>query len=127
MSHTYRFFADRLSPGLWQLEDEEAQHALKVLRLENEAVIEVMDGRGLVGVGKLSIETKTKVFAVDVVESDTPKDQVCRTIILGALKPGDIDDMIAPLVELGPKNAACSVFRKSVCSNKAVTQVGAGS
>ena len=101
MAHTYRFFAEHLSPGHWRLEDDEASHALKVLRLDAGTVIEVMDGRGAVGVGKLFIESKTKVFAVDALETMTVPDPIYRCVILGALKPGDIDDLIAPLVELG--------------------------
>jgi 16S rRNA (uracil1498-N3)-methyltransferase len=101
MAHTYRFFAERVSAGQWRFEDEEATHALKVLRLDAGTVIEVMDGRGMVGVGTLSVESKSKVFAVDVVETMTAQDPVLRCVILGALKPGDLDDLIAPLVELG--------------------------
>lgn len=101
MAHTYRFFAEKISSGCWQLEDEEVTHALKVLRLPEGETVEVMDGQGVTGIGRLDIESKTKIFVSDVVETCHEKDICSRVILLGALKHGDVDDLIAPLVELG--------------------------
>ena len=101
MSHIYRFFGEKLNDGIWRFADEEVTHALKVLRLKDGDLVEVMDGRGLTGHGTLKIESKSKAFAVNVTETSTPQDSFRRWILLGALKPGDVDDLIAPLVELG--------------------------
>jgi len=101
MAHVYRFFGERVSQGLWSLDDDDAVHAIKVLRLSDDQVVEVMDGHGNVGVGRLKVESKSKVKVTNVTENFTPKDNFCRALLIGALKPGDVDDMIAPLVELG--------------------------
>ena len=101
MAHIYRFFGEKISDARWRLDDEEVVHALKVLRLQDGEPIEVMDGSGSVGVGKLVVESKSKATAAGVTETNTPKDSVTRSVLIGALKPGDVDDLIAPLVELG--------------------------
>lgn len=101
MAHLYRFFGKKHSDRDWQLDDDEVTHALKVLRLSDGADVEVMDGNGLVGLGRLSVTSKSKATVVDVEDRFYPQDGVVRSILIGALKPGDIDDLIAPLVELG--------------------------
>ncbi len=101
MAHKYRFFAEKISHGSWQLEDEEVIHALKVLRLPDGETVEVMDGKGVTGTGRLHIESKSKLFVQEVIETCHEKDPCTRVILLGALKQGDVDDLIAPLVELG--------------------------
>ncbi len=101
MAHTYRFFAKKLSQGHWILDDDEVTHALKVLRLNDDETVEVMDGQGVTGFGRLQIDSKSKVSVTEVQESCHPKDRWTRAVLIGALKPGDVDDLIAPLVELG--------------------------
>ena len=56
MSHIYRFFGEKVNDGTWRLADEEVTHAVKVLRLNDGDLVEVMDGRGLTGHGTLKIE-----------------------------------------------------------------------
>jgi 16S rRNA (uracil1498-N3)-methyltransferase len=101
MAHQYRFFGEKDASGAWRLEDDEAHHAIKVLRLSGGEVIELVDGKGTVATGRLVLESKSKAAISDVSEVFTPKDPFCRCILLGALKPGDVDDLIAPVVELG--------------------------
>lgn len=101
MGHVYRFFGEKISEGHWKLDDDEVTHALKVLRLEDGEMIEVMNGKGLTASGKLHVQSKSKASAIDVTEKYLPQDSFARSILIGALKPGDIDDLIAPLVELG--------------------------
>lgn len=101
MAHIYRFFGTKQSSNNWQLEEEEAHHALKVLRLSDGDHVEVMDGLGAVASGRLRIESKSKVFVTSTEEFSSPKDLFTRYILMGALKPGDVDDVIAPLTELG--------------------------
>jgi 16S rRNA (uracil1498-N3)-methyltransferase len=110
MAHLYRFFGERSPEGNWRLSDDEVVHALKVLRLADGAKIEVLDGAGSVGVGELEVESKSKAWAVRVTETFTAKDPVARCVMIGALKPGDADDLIAPLVELGADRIV--VFRQ---------------
>ena len=101
MAHIYRFFGQKLSDGTWGLDEEDARHAIKVLRLPPQAHVEVMDGRGRVAAGRLVIESKSKATVHDVTESYTEQDGFNRCVLIGALKPGDLDDLIAPLTELG--------------------------
>ncbi len=101
MAHVYRFFGQKDSSGVWRLEDDEAHHAIKVLRLSGGEVVELVDGKGTVVTGRLVLESKSKAVLTEASELFTQKDPFCRCIVLGALKPGDVDDLIAPLVELG--------------------------
>ena len=101
-AHIFRFFGQKNpASNTWLLNEDELTHALKVLRLSDGALIEVMDGAGNLCAARLSIESKSKAHAVVMTESFAAKDTVRRDIIVGALKPGDIDELIAPLVELG--------------------------
>jgi 16S rRNA (uracil1498-N3)-methyltransferase len=101
-AHVFRFFGHKnMATGNWSLDDDDVVHALKVLRLSDDALIEVMDGAGHMCAARLKIQSKSKASAAVIAESFTPKDLISRTIILGALKPGDVDELIAPLVELG--------------------------
>lgn len=101
MAHVYRFFGTKQSSNNWQLEEDEARHALKVLRLSDGDIVEVVDGLGAVVSGRIRIESKSKVFVTTTEELFTPKDLFTRYMLMGALKPGDVDDLIAPLTELG--------------------------
>ena len=101
MAHLYRFFGELTAAGKWRLDEEEVVHALKVLRLGDGTLIEVMDGQGNVGSGPMAIESKSKATIAQVADQFTAKDLATRCIMIGALKPGDVDDLIAPLVELG--------------------------
>ena len=101
-AHVFRFFGQKnSSSNTWTLDADDVGHALKVLRLSDGALIEVIDGAGHLCAARLSIESKSKASAAVIAESFTPKDPIARTIIIGALKPGDVDELIAPLVELG--------------------------
>ncbi len=101
MAHLYRFFGELTPDGSWRLQEDEVVHALKVLRLVDGAEIEVMDGAGSVGTGPMTAESKSKASVIPVTKKFTPKDAVSRCVMIGALKPGDVDDLIAPLIELG--------------------------
>jgi 16S rRNA (uracil1498-N3)-methyltransferase len=101
VAHRYRFFGSPQDGARWSLDDEEVTHALKVLRLESGAEIEVMNGKGEVCVARLVVTSKSKAHAEVVSTESFPEDTVERAILLGALKPGDIDELIAPLVEMG--------------------------
>jgi 16S rRNA (uracil1498-N3)-methyltransferase len=101
MAHLYRFFGELTAAGKWQMDEDEVVHALKVLRLVDGSVIEMMDGCGNVGTGPMTVESKSKASMLQETNQFTAKDLATRCIMIGALKPGDVDDLIAPLIELG--------------------------
>jgi 16S rRNA (uracil1498-N3)-methyltransferase len=101
LGHIYRFYATRVALGVWRLDEDEVVHALKVLRLADGQTVEVMDGKGVTGVGRFQIESKSKAIVLDVSEVVHPQDSRTRALMIAALKPGDVDDLVAPLVELG--------------------------
>lgn len=101
MGHIYRFFGQKISEAVWSLDEDEARHAIKVLRLADQTHVEVMDGQGRVASGRLVLESKSRATVHGAIETYTEKDSFNRCVILGALKPGDLDDLIAPLTELG--------------------------
>ena len=99
--HTFRFFGSRINDSRWVLEDAEAHHALKVLRLPAGEPVEVMDGKGTVVAGSLA-PTGKESAEVNVTWSRTePAEPVAMELAMGALKPGDFDDVLPALVELG--------------------------
>lgn len=99
--HVFRFFGSRVTDSLWRLDDAEAHHALKVLRLPPGEAVEVMDGMGAVARGTLK-PTGKESADVDVIESRTePAEPAGLELAMGALKPGDLDDILPALVELG--------------------------
>jgi|GEM_PF-379423 len=99
--HVFRFFGSRVTDSLWRLDDAEAHHALKVLRLPPGEAVEVMDGMGAVARGTLK-PTGKESADVDVIESRTePAEPAGLELAMGALKPGDLDEILPALVELG--------------------------
>ena len=68
----YRFFAASVRAGVVELPDDQAHHALHVLRLQTGVEVEVFDGKGNWGRGIL--ETTKRAAGVDVkrVESTPP-------------------------------------------------------
>ncbi len=110
--HLFRFFATRTSGTQWTLDAEDAHHALKVLRLATGETIEATDGRGtlvrgtLLPTGKESAEI-TNIAVVETCQTAEPVtdsgsfQRFQLELAIGALKPGDLDDVIPALVELG--------------------------
>jgi 16S rRNA (uracil1498-N3)-methyltransferase len=99
--HTFRFFGSRINDSRWVLDDAEAHHALKVLRLPSGEPVEVIDGKGSVVTGTL-VPTGKESAEVNVTRSRTePAEPVAMELAMGALKPGDFDDVLPALVELG--------------------------
>lgn len=107
--HVFRFFASPTSDTQWTLDDEDAHHALKVLRLPAGETVEATDGKGtlirgtLLPTGKESADITNIVLihtAKPVAGSDTFS-RIQLELAVGALKPGNLDDVIPALVELG--------------------------
>ena len=110
--HVFRFFASPTSAIQWTLDAEDAHHALKVLRLPAGETVEATDGKGnlirgtLLPTGKESADI-TNISIIHTTHTAEPvagSDTISRIqleLAVGALKPGDLDDVIPALVELG--------------------------
>ncbi len=103
MAHTFRFLGnpDKNNHKLWQLATSEIEHARKVLKIRVDDEIEVMNGTGTVGTGKVIESTKD---AISVLVTDTKhfsRPQCSISLAIGALKSGDFDSVLADLIEIG--------------------------
>ncbi len=108
--HVFRFFASHTSATGWTLDAEDAHHALKVLRLPAGETVEATDGKGalvrgsLYPTGKESANINDIIIIQDGSPSGTNSNSAHRVrleLAIGALKPGDLDEIIPAIVELG--------------------------
>ncbi len=103
MKHTYRFLGKPLKTNLWQIGDEnEVFHLCKVLKLPLGSTLEVTDlnGQHIVGTYSEYIPSE-KICLIKPIELiSTPEPSNNIHIAIGALKPGQIDEILASLVEL---------------------------
>jgi len=100
MSHRYRFFATERD-GAWLIEDEEQEHLNRVLRLKAGDEVEVFDGKGRWGVGKILTTSRKETVVTNVHATTEPKSDRPLIVLLGVLKPGVVDDVLPGLVEAG--------------------------
>jgi 16S rRNA (uracil1498-N3)-methyltransferase len=99
-AHIFRFIGHRIAEGSWELGEEESVHLQRVLRLGVGSVVEICDGAGWVASGKVAAMHRSRSVVQTDTENFTPASPG-HAIAIGALKPADIDDLIAPLTELG--------------------------
>ncbi len=114
-SHVFRFLGKPCdgAPGHWRLDDVDAHHALKVLRLAAGQPVEVTDGKGSVAIGKL-LPTGKESADVEVVSSHKiNRPHPILHLAVGALKPGDLDDTLPALVELGMQRISIFLAEQS--------------
>lgn len=130
--HVFRFTGRQIDDQLWLLDEEEAWHASKVLRLDEGATVEVTDGSGNLATGTLIRHEKRhgrldgrlegkqegkrdgKLLGVSVTRQVFSAPARARfELVLGALKPGDIDEIIPGLVELGAKKISVYVSQQT--------------
>jgi 16S rRNA (uracil1498-N3)-methyltransferase len=105
MSHLFRFLAKPIeaSKNIWTLDPAECEHLRKVLRLKEGAIVELFDGNGtvvhaeLIDIKKDSI--KASIDSSTLLKHSEPSHRFMLAV--GALKPSDIDDSLAELIELG--------------------------
>lgn len=113
---------------LWKIQGEECHHGLKTLRLESGAIVEVTDGRGLWSFGELEVVQKGLCYvhaqlppvssplerfeenALEHIHLGAGLNREVQSsplvhLLLGALRPGEVDELIPPLTELG----VCSI------------------
>lgn len=101
MSHTFRFFGNKVAECFWSLEGFETDHARKVLKLKVGDTVEVMDGKGRVAIGAVREIVRDQILVAAGQETFEPKPTIRKALALGALKPGDLDDILPGLIEWG--------------------------
>jgi 16S rRNA (uracil1498-N3)-methyltransferase len=104
--HRYRFLGTPRglgAPGAqWVLDEEETQHLVKTLRLTVGATVEVTDGQGTWSAGVVQSIEKRQVSIDPVAPSYREKLPLTQIhLLLGALKPGAVDEILPGLTELG--------------------------
>ena len=99
MKHTYRFFAD-FTENQWNIDPADIIHITKVLRLKNGDAVEVFNGNGKTAVGTINVISGKKVEFIPKQSKSFEKKDHVLAIGIGALKPGFIDDILPPLIEL---------------------------
>lgn len=98
-----RCFVDEpgLQPGRVLLDKAEGRHLSRVRRIGGAGEVAVLNGRGQVGRGILSVENREEVW-VDIRELRyIPPSSPVITLLIGALKQSAWDEMLKHAVELG--------------------------
>lgn len=108
MTHLFNFFGERQShlegdvgPRVWAFGPDEANHAKRVLRLKMGDAVMMTDGKGVIGEGTIAALSDKEMLVRETTMRCVPRDPHYLAMCVGALKPGDIDEIIPPLVELG--------------------------
>jgi 16S rRNA (uracil1498-N3)-methyltransferase len=85
----------------WQVREDELHHLVKVVRLGVGAPVEVFDGLGRVAAGKITQIGKKEALVAAEREHFFEPVLAPVTLCVGALRPQNIDDVIAGLCEVG--------------------------
>lgn len=108
MTHLFNFFGERQShleddvgPHVWAFGSDEANHAKRVLRLKVGDAVMMTDGKGVIGEGKIAALADREMLVHETAMRCVPRDPHYLALCVGALKPGDIDEIVPSLVELG--------------------------
>jgi 16S rRNA (uracil1498-N3)-methyltransferase len=101
VAHRFRFFGEQRGDGLWDLSEDEARHAAKILRLDVGAEVEVTNGRGDWALGTIDELKGARGVVRATEERRDPEPPYELTVAVGALKPGDLDEVLPGLAELG--------------------------
>lgn len=104
MSHLFCFIAQKTeTPGSdeWLLEPFELEHARKVLKLKVGDTVQVIDGKGGVAVGVIAASGAQRISVKSISVEYFAKPELKTALALGALKPGDFDDILPGIVEWG--------------------------
>lgn len=113
MAHTFRFLGEPVGESHWVIADDgERHHCRKVLKLSAGATVEVTDGKGRGARGVLCLppaagqsfahEAGPNAIWLQVEQSwQSPPPKVDVHMVLGAIKPGDWDQVLPPLAEIG--------------------------
>ncbi|MBI2602328.1 MAG: 16S rRNA (uracil(1498)-N(3))-methyltransferase [Deltaproteobacteria bacterium] len=101
MKHKFRFFGRTIGSNEWAITGEEYEHLRKVLRLKEGEEVEVFDGEGRWGAGKITEFDKDTAI---VLVTQTKKETLAipsLVVAIGALQPKTMTDLLPCLVELG--------------------------
>lgn len=108
MAHLFNFLGERTSllegdggAPVWVFGPDEANHARRVLRLKVGDVVAMTDGKGVLAEGNVASLSDKELLVRETSMRCLPRDRKSLVLCIGALKPGDIDEIIPPLVELG--------------------------
>ncbi len=108
MAHLFNFFGERKShpedgePHVWwSFGPDEANHARRVLRLKIGDSVAMTDGKGVLAEGQIAVLSDKELLVRETSMRCVPRDRRFLAVSIGALKPGDIDEIIPALVELG--------------------------
>lgn len=101
MSHLFRFVGERVGDKRWRLADDEAHHLAKVLRLEVGAEVEVTDGKGRWAKGTVQSSGAKSAEIEASEEGQVAPPTLPISFAVAALKPGDVDEILPALTELG--------------------------
>ncbi len=86
----------------YQLEGEEAHHALKVMRLRTGDQVEVFNGRGSVATARISATDSNKSLWIDIEHFLAPQKPLPQiTLALAIPKGGNMELIVQKAVELG--------------------------
>ncbi len=111
----HRFFAQDLQVGAVVLPDCEAHHAAHVLRLVVGSAVELLDGQGRSGQGKI-VECKKNRITVNIqsVETLTTRTQPLIHLAFAVPKGKRLDWLLEKTTELGAASLRPIVFDRSV-------------
>jgi 16S rRNA (uracil1498-N3)-methyltransferase len=104
MSHRFRFIGIRSIVGAgaqWRLLDEEMEHIRKVLKLKIGTQVEVFDGRGKSALGEIVLSNAREVLISEQELLAEEKILPSVKVLLGSLKPADVDELLPDFCELG--------------------------
>lgn len=89
------------SSGVLSLDEEESRFASSVLRLKEGELVEIADGRGWIGQGRISLIRKKNIdIALENKRFYERKDRL-RLAVVGLPKPGALDEVVQNCVEAG--------------------------
>lgn len=124
MSSTPRFFCESFSPGRIALPADESRHATHSLRLRDGEPIELFDGGGNIGFGRLVAsnsepggkgrrrESAAEVIVERVAHFPAPRRRV--SLIVASPKGDRLDWMVEKCTELGVWGLTLAEFERSV-------------
>jgi len=118
-----RLFCENLAIGPAELPAEEAHHAVGVLRLGQGAEVELFDGAGGVGAGRIVQAARGKV--VVEVESLTPatlREKPELHLAFAVPKGKRLDWLLEKATELGAASLRAVIFRRSIAGGAELSE-----
>lgn len=101
-----RFFANNIQSNSIYLENEEAQHCIKVLRCRIGDVVEVLNGNGILYQGTISVLQKNEVqISIDkIVKQETENPNKLSIAICPTKNPARLEWFVEKATEIGIAN-----------------------